>query len=198
MAIDNNSFKNAHSVSDGMIVDEENGGPFYTGGAASPVGLDLPVSTLYTQVLSTGVILWKHNSTDPDDWSPITAEIFSSSPQPMVLNHNGTVSNNQLVGYTNLSNNPIVVGFRSRLNRITAISRKGNADYSLDFFEGASDGGNNNGFHRHTVVNNSPLLSIVSGGPVFEAGEILGIYYRDEGQNANDLNVGLFFEAVPA
>lgn len=198
MAIDDNSYDNAQSVNDGLIVDEEGGGPFFTGGSASPVGLDLPVSTLYTQVLASGVILWKHNSTDINDWSPITAEIFGASPPPMVLSHNGTVSNNQLVGYTNLANNPIVVGFRSRLNRVTVSSGNTNPDYSLDFFDGSADGGNNNGFHRHTVVNASPNLSIVSGGPVFEAGDLLGIYYRDEGQNANDLNVGLFFEAVPS
>lgn len=197
MAIQDNDHLKAQSIRAGLIVDEENDGPFYTGGVASPIGLDLPVSTIYTQVTPTGVILWKHNSATVTDWTPITAEIFSSAPSPYILFHNGNMSNNQRVGYSNQVNNPVVVGFRSRLNRVTTIDKKSNEDFALDFFQGSGDGGNNNGFHRHTVVNSSPNLSIVSGGPVFEAGDIIDIYYRDEGQNASDLNVGLFFEAVP-
>lgn len=195
MAVNNDSFDRAFESEDGFLVSGD--GPFFTGGAASPVGLDLPISTLYTQVLASGVVLWKHNSSDPNDWNPITTEIFAASPPPQIVVHNGTLSNNQLVGYSNLANIVIVVGYRCRLNRVTAVNGNSSADFSLDFFDGASDGGNNNGFHRHTCVNASPNLSIVSGGPTLEPGDPLGIYYRDEGSNANDLALGLFFEALP-
>jgi hypothetical protein len=191
----NDSYANAHEAEDGYLV---TGGPFFTGGTASPVGLDLPVATIYVQTLSTGVVLWKHNSATASDWSPITSEIFSAAPPPMVVTHNGTMSANQLVGYSNLTNIPIVVGFRSRLNRVSSASEAATHDYALDFFSGIGDGGNNNGFHRHTITNASSGISIVSGGPTFEAGDRLSIYYRDTGDNASDLCLGLFFEAVPA
>lgn len=184
----------AYEVNSGLKI---NNGPLFIGGTASPIGLDEPLFSVYVQELSNGIIFWKHNSSDPNDWAPITAEIFSASPPSMVVIHNGNISGNQLIGYSNVTNNPIIVGFRSRLNRVTTNNANSSADFSIDFFRNQTDQGDNNGFHRHTVVDNTPNLSIVSGGPIFEEGDIIYLYYRDEGTNANDLSVGLFFEAQP-
>ena len=184
----------AYEINSGLKITD---GPLFIGGTASPIGLDEPLFSVYVQELSNGIIFWKHNSSDPNDWAPINSEIFSASPHPMIIVHNGGMSNNQLIGYSSLTNNPIIVGFRSRLNRVTTNNAKSDADFSIDFFRNQTDQGNNNGFHRHTVVNNTPNLSIVSGGPIFEEGDIIYLYYRDQGTNANDLSVGLFFEAQP-
>ena len=183
----------AYEISSGVKITD---GPLFIGGTASPVGLDEPLYSVYVQELSNGIIFWKHKSSDPNDWAPVTSEIFSASPNPMTVVHNNNMSNNQLIGYSNLANIPIIVGFRSRLNRVTTSSGT-IADFSIDFFRNQTDQGNNNGFHRHTVVDSSPNLSIVSGGPIFEEGDIIYMYYRDEGVNANDLAIGLFFEAQP-
>jgi len=45
-----------------------NNGPFFTGGASSPVGLDLPVGTIYGQTASTGLKLWRKYNTGVNDW----------------------------------------------------------------------------------------------------------------------------------
>lgn len=53
------NIKRAQSASEGFIVDEENNGPFFTGGVASPVGLGLPFNTVYLQTLAGGHFIWK-------------------------------------------------------------------------------------------------------------------------------------------
>jgi len=164
---------------------------------------DFSGTTIFTLGPNTSaVIVLEDSSTSAGSWisagSQITATIFASIPSPVILSHNGTMSNNQLIGYTNLANIAVVVGFKAKLLRVTQNNSKASSDFSVDFFFGESDGGNNNGFHRMTVVNNSPKVSLVAPGasPVFNAGDIIGLYYRDEGANAVDLNLGLFFEAT--
>lgn len=60
----------AFSVEEGIIVDELNGGPFYTGGTASPIGQGLPSNTVYTQTVAGGILLWqKYGAGDTaSDW----------------------------------------------------------------------------------------------------------------------------------
>lgn len=55
----------AHEVSQGLLVEN---GPFYTGGSASPVGQDMPTSTLYLQHSDQGVIVWRKYGTGTSDW----------------------------------------------------------------------------------------------------------------------------------
>lgn len=64
----------AFSVDNGFLVDEENGGPFYTGGVASPIGLDLPTQTLYVQPTVDGPIIWRKFGTGVNDWRQLSAE----------------------------------------------------------------------------------------------------------------------------
>lgn len=183
----------SYEVDNGFTVKD---GPSITGGSSSPIGLDRPTSTIYIQTEATGIKIWRHFSTNVNDWQTINQEIYSTTLPSIVLSHNANISNNQLIGYTNLANNAVVVGSKSKLSKLTSVNANSIADYSLDFFNGVSDGGNNNGFFRHTVVNNSPLSATVTGSPIFNPGDRIGIYYRDEGQNAKDLNVVLLFEAI--
>lgn len=43
-------------------------GPIYTGGPQIPLGLDFPKNTIYTQVKSDGVKVWRKFGDDPSDW----------------------------------------------------------------------------------------------------------------------------------
>jgi len=72
----------AFSVDNGLIVDEENGGPFYTGGTASPVGQGLPANCVYSQTVAGGVILWqKYGAGDTSaDWRNYPAAGISYTP----------------------------------------------------------------------------------------------------------------------
>lgn len=64
----------AFEVENGLSVEEENGGPFYTGGSSSPLGLDLPTRTIYVQNTSNGISIWKKFNTGVNDWRIISAQ----------------------------------------------------------------------------------------------------------------------------
>ena len=49
-------------------------GPFYTGGTASPVGLDLPTGTLYLQDTASGVLLFRKFGAGVNDWRQLAAQ----------------------------------------------------------------------------------------------------------------------------
>lgn len=72
----------AFSAENGFIVDEDNGGPFYTGGTTSPVGQGLPANTIYTQTVGSGILIWqKYGAGDTSaDWRNYPAVGISYTP----------------------------------------------------------------------------------------------------------------------
>lgn len=57
--------------------DNGTAGPFYTGGPASPVGLDLPVDSFYVQNQGAGgVVFWRKYGTGVNDWTKTLANDF--------------------------------------------------------------------------------------------------------------------------
>lgn len=58
----------AFEIPEGIIVNPDSGGPFITGGTLSPVGFDLPIGTLFFQVVSNGALLWQKVGLGADDW----------------------------------------------------------------------------------------------------------------------------------
>lgn len=61
----------AYEVEQGLLVEN---GPFYTGGASSPVGLDLPTRTLYLQDSASGVLIWRKFGAGVNDWRQLSAQ----------------------------------------------------------------------------------------------------------------------------
>lgn len=49
-------------------------GPFYTGGTASPVGLDLPTGTFYLQTTGSGVLIFRKFGVNATDWRQLSAQ----------------------------------------------------------------------------------------------------------------------------
>lgn len=185
----------AHEISEGLQITD---GPFITGGSASPVGLSLPQSTVYIQQTSMGIEFWKKFDAGNNDWAKIFGAVFAASPPPTVLNHNGTLSGGQLIGYSNLVNNAFVVGFRSILSRVTFNNANTSADFAMRFYKNSESPANL--FYTWTVSNpsNGIAVATISNSPIFEVGDTLPIYYDDQGSNASDVNLGLFMEAVPS
>lgn len=122
--------------------------------------------------------------------------IFGSVPPPLILTHNGNLSNGQLVGYNNLVNQPIVIGFRSKLQRITYINSRSSSDATFRYYRGAISAPNL--FHTFSFTNQLSTTSDVTTSPIFEIGDLLRISYQDDGANPNDMIMGLFLEAAPA
>jgi len=66
----------AFEAQNGFTVEtDDDTGAFYTGGSASPVGLDLPTRTIYVQTNpSSKVLIWQKFNTGVNDWRQLSAE----------------------------------------------------------------------------------------------------------------------------
>lgn len=61
----------ALEAEEGFLVED---GPFYTGGTASPIGLDLPTNTLYLQDTASGVLIFRKFGAGVNDWRQLSAQ----------------------------------------------------------------------------------------------------------------------------
>lgn len=64
----------AFEVTSGLIVnDRADGntveGPFYTGGPSTPIGLNLPETSIYVQTKADGIIVWRKFGNGINDWA---------------------------------------------------------------------------------------------------------------------------------
>lgn len=220
----------AFSADNGFIVDEENGGPFYTGGTASPVGQGLPSNTVYSQATASGIIVWQKNgagdtSTDwrlyPaesisfDNTGPIFTESNPTNVQDAIeaggekaqaaldtpryaitLQYNGTVGNNTFFGYSNLipgDATPIVVPVKSELIEYSFSNSSSNADYTLEIRKNSTI---STILDTQTKVNTQFFVRSGLAIP-FNSGDTIFCKYIDDGNNASDAAMVLFFKAVP-
>ena len=79
-------FLRAFGVTDGIRINESLDGPFITGGASSPVGVPMPLGTVYLQPIGNGFDLWEKFGSGDDDWrvkefvaKAFITEFFSSN-----------------------------------------------------------------------------------------------------------------------
>lgn len=84
----------AFSVENGVIVDEPNGGPFFTGGTASPVGLDLPTQTIYVRPTANGPEIWRKFGAGTSDWRQLSAQDIPAINTLMQQSNTQTVLDN--------------------------------------------------------------------------------------------------------
>lgn len=56
------------------VTDDGTEGPFITGAPTSPVGLALPVDTIYFQNTASGILIWKKFGAGVNDWRQISAQ----------------------------------------------------------------------------------------------------------------------------
>lgn len=66
------NFNRAFEADNGFLVSDTN--TFFTGGTSSPVGLDLPQGTLYTQETVSGINIWKKYGLLANEWRIISAQ----------------------------------------------------------------------------------------------------------------------------
>lgn len=112
------------------------------------------------------------------------------------LIYNGTVGNNTFIGYSNLvpgDDTPILIPVKSTLIEFSFSNANANASYTLEFRKGSTTA---TPFASISKTNTKNFVDN-SIDQEFLAGEEIYIKYIDDGTNASDVGLVLFFKAVP-
>ena len=110
--------------------------------------------------------------------------------------HNGTVSNGTFIGYLNTipgDSTPIVIPVKSDFVEYTFSNSNSNADFTLEFRKGSTTA---TPFHTISKVDTLNFVDIITP-EEFLTGEEIYIKYVDDGTNASDVGLVLFFKALP-
>lgn len=83
----------AYELNNGIVITED--GAYLTSGSSSPVGLDLPVRTIYLQESASGILIWKKFGTGVNDWRQLSAQDIPFLPS---LAENETATDLQQLG----------------------------------------------------------------------------------------------------
>jgi len=124
------------------------------------------------------------------------AEGFPRAGLSLVLN--GTMGNNDLVSYSNLTpDTPIIFPVNTKLNEVTFSNNKNSIEADLELWRGGVGDtlittlNINTGAGVKTQVFDLNSLNIS-----FTAGELLQIRYKDQGTNARDMVVVLWISRI--
>lgn len=113
----------------------------------------------------------------------------------IVLQNNGSVSNNQFIGYDSLipgDSTPVTIPVNSIFKGFAFSNDNANADFNLEFRKNTTGGA---AFHTSTKTNTQYYAESVTD-TSFAAGDRIYIKYIDTGDNASDVGLTLFFQAT--
>lgn len=114
---------------------------------------------------------------------------------PIILVHNGRLSNNEFIGYSNLlpgDDTPIIAPITGNFVGFTWSNDDAGADFALEFRKNTTGGA---AFFTWSV-DNTQTADVTLGTPQpFTAGDRIYVKYIDEGNNASDAAIVLKFKA---
>jgi len=114
---------------------------------------------------------------------------------PINLIYNGSLSNNEFIGYSNLipgDDTPVISPITGNFVGFTFSNNRASADFALEFRKNTTGGG---AFFTWSV-NNTQTADVTLGSPEsFNAGDQIYIKYIDEGNNARDVAIVLKFKS---
>lgn len=114
----------------------------------------------------------------------------------IVCTFNGTVSNNQWLGYDNLlpgNDVPVIIPVNCVLREVTFSNQRTGVDGNLELFKNGFGGGN---IFATLPINNIQRDFFPGIDEPFTAGDFLVARWDDEGNNPNDLGLTYFFQVV--
>lgn len=165
------------------------------------------MSTLYpTNVASStpfdnaGVEFISDNAQDAIVEAKEAGDLALALPRfPLSSIHNGSLSNGQLIGISNLVNTPIVVPIKSVIKEVTMYQDGGaNRDGQFRFYRNTETAPNL--FFTWTLNNTTSAVANGDGvdftSPTFVQGDLLRVYFDDIGQNMQDLTMTYLFQAI--
>lgn len=122
------------------------------------------------------------------------AAVANAAIFPLPLIYNGSVSNGTFFSYSNLTPNaPVIIPVNSNFVGFTFSNANSNADYTLDFRKNTTVG---TPFYTTSKTNTQFFQEELVTPEAFNAGDEITIEYGDDGNNANDVAIVLFFKAV--
>ncbi len=122
-------------------------------------------------------------------------ELVSPLVVPITLAYNGSLSNNEFIGYTNLipgDDTPIISPITGLFTGFTWSNRNSNADFALEFRKNTTGGA---AFFTWSVDNTQTASVDLVTPEAFTAGDEIYVKYIDEGQNGTDAVIVLRFKA---
>ena len=111
------------------------------------------------------------------------------------LSYNGTINNNTFIGYLNTipgDDSPVILPSDAILREYTFSNKRSNADYTLEFRKNSLTA---TPFHTVSKVNTQFFYEDTLT-ELFNAGDQIYVKYKDDGQNAQDISIILFYEKV--
>lgn len=115
----------------------------------------------------------------------------------IVLTWNGTISNGEFYGYSNLlpgDDTPITIPIDCEFVAFSWSNRKSGADYTLDFRKNSTGA---TVFLSESRTNTQNFSFELTTPEPFSAGDEIYIEHGDDGTNASDVGLVLAFRAVP-
>lgn len=116
----------------------------------------------------------------------------------VILQNNGTISDGTFIGYDSLisgDDTPIVIPRNSTFIEFTFSNSSSNADYTLIFRKNSIVA---TPFYSVSKVNTQFFSQQLGGSEMdFVSGDQIYIQYQDDGQNASDAVLVLFFRSTP-
>lgn len=126
------------------------------------------------------------------------AEGFPRAGIPLI--QNGTMGNNDLVSYSNLTpNTDIVFPVATKLNELTIANTSNSVEFDLELYKNGTGGGD---LIQTLVIstgggNSNQVFDLNGDNIIFAAGDYMKIIYKDKGTNAKDLVVMLWISRIP-
>ena len=136
------------------------------------------------------------NSTDSEEAIKEAKSVSISLPRYSIpLIWNGGMSNGDWVTYSNLTPDArVVIPFDCILQEITWSNSSSNRSFDIEFYK---NGRNTTKYHTEEVRNSSNEYGAFPDlNHSFDAGDIIDLKYVDQGLNASDFVLVLFFQAV--
>lgn len=145
----------------------------------------------------TGSVLTETNTELAIKEASTTADTALNTPRyTLILQHNGTVSNNTFLGYSSLipgDSTPVIIPTKSNLGEFAFSNSNSNADYTLEFRINSTTGTT---FYSISKTNTKFFVDDIIDQD-FQQGDEIYVKYIDNGNNASDASVLLQFKALP-
>ena len=123
-------------------------------------------------------------------------DIASPLRVPISLIYNGTLSNGDFIGYSNLlpgDNTPIIVPITGSFVEFTWSNNNASADFALEFRINTTGGA---AFFTWSVDNTQTAAVVLPVPESFSIGDEIYVKYIDEGTNARDAAIVLLFKSA--